>query len=477
MLSVPHRRPFRSIAHLAVLLLPILVMAGCGGYDPATATAVPESVRGAIREAIANGHRGGVVVGLVNRAGVHTFALGVGEDRAAWPGPETIFAVGSLTKVFTALLLADAVERGEVDLDDPVSTHLPGSPAIPARDGTTLTLRHLATHTSGLPREPEWDWRRDDAATRLVAMAGSYAYPAPYGSRYVYSNVGMALLGRALEVRTGMTLPELLEARVAGPLGLVDTGYEPRPEDRPRVAMPHRGTERIPLESLDAPVAARAAGGVYSTAEDLLRLLQAALAVDGDPLGGALALMARRYAATDEDGLSMGLGWKIHEDGERRIVHHGGESAGHQAFMGYDPAAGVGVVLLADSRSRDDLDRVALHLLDPRIPLPDFSHPPEATVAPEVLASYAGRYVVEGDNPIEIGTRDGRLLFIERTPEGELVRETTVRASSDTEFYFLEIPATLAFVPGDAGGSGPVLVLRIRGDVVLRAPREALSRP
>jgi CubicO group peptidase (beta-lactamase class C family) len=280
----------------------------------------------------------------------------------------------------------------------------------------------------------------------------------------------MALLGRVLEERTGRTLAELLEARVAGPLGLEDTRYDVKPEDRSRLAPPHRGTDPIPVAALDAPRAARAAGGVYSTAEDLLRFLRAALDGDTARLGGPLALMARQYAPTDEDALYMGLGWKIHQEGARRIVHHGGESAGHQAFVGYDPGSGVGVVLLADSRSADDLDRVALHLLDPRIPLPDFSRPPETTVAPEVLASYAGRYAAEGDNLIEIGVREGRLLYTEWTPGGDLVRETTVPASSDTEFFFLEIPATLEFLPGDHA-DGRVLVLRVRGDVMLRAPR------
>lgn len=477
MIRISHDRAVRSVPRLSVprlsvLLFPVLVLTGCGrGYDPAEATAIPESARDAMRDAVANGYRGGVVVGLVNDAGVHTFAVGTGQDRAAWPGPETIFAVGSITKVFTALLLADAVERGELALDDPVNAHLPEPPVVPVRDGAPLTLQHLATHTSGLPKDPGWDWRDAGAATRVVTTARSYDYPGGYGSRYEYSNVGMALLGQALEERTGMALPELLEARVARPLGLVDTGYEVGPADRPRIAPPHRGTEPLPLESLDAPVAAWAAGGVYSTADDLLRFLRAALDADSARLGGALALMSQRYAATDEDGLFMGLGWKIHENGDRRIVHHGGESAGHQAFLGYDPAAGVGVVLLADSRSRDDLDRVALHLLDPRIPLPDFSLPPETSVASDVLASYAGIYAAEGDNSIEIGARDGRLLYTERTPAGDLVRETTVPASSDTKFFFLEIPATLEFLPGESDGSGPVLVLRIQGDVVLRVPR------
>jgi hypothetical protein len=118
------------------------------------------------------------------------------------------------------------------------------------------------------------------------------------------------------------------------------------------------------------------------------------------------------------------------------VIHHGGESAGHQSFLGFDRDRGVGVLLLADSRADDALDQVALYLLIGTVPLPDFSHPKEIFLAPDMLETYAGKYRIDGENFVGIDVRDGRLLYTETTTAGKLVRETTIYASSETDFYF-----------------------------------------
>jgi len=446
------RHPARRLPLALLLCLPLLA-AGCASpIDPATAREIPEEVRRAVRQSVDQGYRTGVVVGLVNPQGVYTFAypsaaqVVPGEAaRGEVVTPGSVFAVGSLTKVFTGIVLADMVERGEVELEGPLNRYLPAGLEIPARDGVELTLAHLATHTSGLPKEaPGWDWRSTGPADAIVHFARDYGYPRAYGAAYEYSNLGMALLGRVLEVRAGKPLADLVHERVAGPLGLGETGYALSPEASSRLATPHRGAEALPAGELAVPASAHAAGGLYSTAEDLLAFVAANLeAAAGESASGLGAGLRRSWvprARTDEAELAMGLGWKIYQQGERALVHHGGQSAGHQAFIGFDAREGYGVVLLAASRSDDDLDRVALHLLSPRVPLPDFSLPPEVTLSPEVLTAHAGLYRIEGGNGVELTVEEGRLVYVETTPAGKHVRTTALRAESETHFTIPGLP-------------------------------------
>lgn len=455
-----------------MLLLAVPPLAACERYDPATAEAVPEAVRQTVREAVDQGHRPSVVIGLANRAGTQVFGYASDGNGTAGapPAPDgaSIFAIGSVTKVFTGLLIADMVERGELELEAPVNRYLPDSLSIPAYEGEEMSLLHLATHTSGLPDEsPDWDWSTGD----IVRFARDFEYARPYGAAYEYSNLGMVLLGEILERVSGRSLRELLAERITGPLGLEDTAYDLTLAQQERLVPAHRVFEPIAPRELRVPESAHAVGGLYSTADDLLRLAAIGAGVDGaevpPSLAGALRRAERIYAPTDEEGLHAGLGWKIYRDGTT-IVHHGGQAIGHQAFVAYDPERRVGVALLTGSRAEDDLDRVALHLLLPEIPLPDFSRPPEVQVSGEVLARHAGRYELEGENVFEIGVAGGRLSYRELTAGGELVRETTIRPASETEFFFTDIPATIEF-RGARGGPGAASAARSE-ELVLRLP-------
>jgi hypothetical protein len=175
----------------------------------------------------------------------------------------------------------------------------------------------------------------------------------------------------------------------------------------------------------------------------------------------------------------MGLGWKVYTADGLRVIHHGGESAGHQSFLGFDRDRGVGVLLLADSRADEALDQVALYLLTGNVPLPDFSHPREILLAAEVLETYVGKYRIDGENFVGIDVRDGRLLYTETTTAGKLVRETTIYASSESDFYFTDIPVTLVFDRPDpeTGKSAPGVTLLLSDDQTFRAlPRPIATR-
>jgi CubicO group peptidase (beta-lactamase class C family) len=263
-----------------------------------------------------------------------------------------------VTKVFTALLLADMNERGEVRLSDPAARYLPG-----ARDAAgAVTLADLATHTSGLPRLPGglfWSarlsprdpyarypasWFRRSARRALRAGSG--------GSPYAYSNFGYGLLGYLLGQAAGSDYETLVTTRVCGPLGLADTAFLVPGPSRDRKAQGYQGSRQVPDWRMGALAGA---GALYSTAADLARFLHACLAAaDGaapdGPLGPAIraALAPRRPVP----GGDIGLAWHHTRRGENRISWHNGMTGGFSAMVALDPDRGLGVAALANSGGR-----------------------------------------------------------------------------------------------------------------------------
>ncbi len=275
-------------------------------------------------------------------------------------GPRTIFQIGSVTKVFTALLLADMAERGEVRLSDPAASFLPG---LPGEKGS-VTLADLATHTSGLPRLPRgllwsalphpqdpyvrYPHARFVRAARRALRVGSGDSP------YAYSNFGYGLLGYLLGQATGTTYEALVATRICGPLGLPDTTFEVPGPALDRKAQGHQRGRAVPDWHLGALAAA---GALYSTAADLARLLQACLAAAppappsaaSAPEGGTSAASAPEggpsAASAPEGGTSAA---SAPEGGHLRRIRPGRRLAGARDPGHPDPAT-------PDSRRRDQL--------------------------------------------------------------------------------------------------------------------------
>ncbi|MGH3194793.1 MAG: serine hydrolase domain-containing protein [Streptosporangiaceae bacterium] len=238
------------------------------------------------------------LVPLVSQGLVPSLAWAVvrGQDVAAdgvgGAGPRTIFQIGSVTKVFTALLLADMAERGEVRLSDPAASYLPGRRSLP--DGVApvdpVTLADLATHTSGLPRLPRglfWSALlnpRDPyaryPASRFVRAARQALRAGAGRSPYVYSNFGYGLLGCLLGQAAGTAYQTLVTTRICVPLGLPDTTYEVPGPSRDRMAQGFQRGRAVPDWHLGALAGV---GALYSTATDLARFLQACLAAATTP--------------------------------------------------------------------------------------------------------------------------------------------------------------------------------------------------
>jgi serine-type D-Ala-D-Ala carboxypeptidase/endopeptidase len=300
--------------------------------------------------------------------GVHAyFAFG---PRGEVPDSQSLFEIGSITKVLTGTLLADMHLRGEVGLDDPVSEHLPAD-RLPRWRDRIPTLRELATHRAGLPNTPPSLARREMAfAAGLIRQdpwsrigEREYAHlirrvrPRSVGRAVRYSSVGFGLLGEALGHRADKRYDDLIRDRVCLPLGMSETRVKVAPgETRLLPGYSRTGRPRPPLEDLMP-----AAGSLRSDAEDMLRFLDAALAPPLDTPGPALR-MAMETQAT-KGRAKLGLGWVVLERPRRpTLVWHNGGTWGYRSFAGLMPGRRTAVVVLSNtSRS---VDRLGFDLLD-----------------------------------------------------------------------------------------------------------------
>ncbi|KRF00189.1 hypothetical protein ASG88_12455 [Nocardioides sp. Soil777] len=305
--------------------------------------------------------RAGLVVGV--RRGDDTTVVGRAHGGPD-PDGRTLHEIGSITKTFTSLLLADGVVRGEWSLDDPVRALLPPGTVVPTRDGADITLAHLATHTSGLPNAPipllrgsvEMLRGRDPYARLtpdglLAALAGATLARTPGTGGVHYSNLGVGVLGQALAHAAGTSYAALVEERVCRPLGLVDTATHDRltDEQRARLAPGHRSRRRPaaswPLDGLPG------AGALRSTADDVLRYLAAQLEPDSTPLADAVRLTQQPRV---EGRQPIGLGW-LRNDGPDPLWWHNGGTGGFRSFAGFVPTRRTAVVVLSNHARSVDL--------------------------------------------------------------------------------------------------------------------------
>jgi CubicO group peptidase (beta-lactamase class C family) len=303
--------------------------------------------------------------------------------------PDTVFEIGSVTKVFTALLLANMARRGEVQLDDPVARHLPADFNVPEWKGRPITLADLATHTSGLQRMPPLPgeplspaWREAAARFSLADfrawLAGSHPPPPPEAGGWWYSNAGYALLGLALAHRGGRPFEALLKERVIDAVGgLRSTSFRPTAEMKRHLAGGH-DSALVPLAPFEGGIFA-AAGALRSSARDLGRFATAILPGSGARIetDAQLLLTVRRPAPWI--GGEQALGWEVRNAPGGSFVGKDGVTYGQAASMVFDPDKRVAIVVL--SNTHPDLRPstlsgggvgaadVAQHLLRPQIPM------------------------------------------------------------------------------------------------------------
>ncbi|MFJ3671182.1 serine hydrolase domain-containing protein [Streptomyces sp. NPDC090106] len=311
-----------------------------------------------LREAITRIDAPDVVL-AVSRNGERTMVCGGRADRPDDVRLGLRYELGSLTKTFTGLLLAELTEHGVVTLNDPVTRYV--SPRAEQAHHTGITLHHLVTHTSGLPRLPPEllpsavlfprrnPYTAYGTAQLLKAFTRTRARRKP-GTAWRYSNFGAALLGQVLARATGTPYLDLLRARVLEPLGL--KASTAKPEETPGDAVGHDrdGTTQVRVTSMGAFAPA---ASVRTTPGDLLTYLEAHLRPGSGTLGAAL-----RHASTPQLRHGRGLRethtltWFQHPATQGPVLFHPGATFGQQAFAALHPASGTALVALATQHFR-----------------------------------------------------------------------------------------------------------------------------
>ncbi|MDR7219712.1 serine hydrolase [Aminobacter aminovorans] len=406
----------------------------------------------------------GIVVGTFGPEG--RIIVSHGNFGAYYARPvdaDTGFEIGSITKVFTTLLLAEMAGRGEVGLDDPVAMHLPATVHMPTRDGREITLTDLATHTSGLPRLPENMAPADDdnpyadySVEQMYAFLSAYELPRDIGSQYEYSNLGMGLLGHALSRRAGLSYGALVRERILSPLNMRSTADTPAVYMKSRLANGH-DAELMPVLNWDLPTLA-GAGALLSTADDMVNFIEMLVDQRASPLHDALAttLSIRRPVGTGDD--ETGLGWVISGSGDDRIVWHNGGTGGYRSYLGFMPARGVGIIALSNTSTEIGVDDIGRHLLDSSNPL---AEPPRERIAvtldPAIYDRYVGTYRLAPEFEIAI-THEGASLFAQATGQGR----HEIFAENDSQFFLKVVNAQLSFHVG-ADGHATGLTLHQNG--------------
>jgi len=444
----------RTIRRLFLIALVLCLLAPRTGA--AERLAPDAEVLTILKERVESKRSAGIVVGILDEGGRRVVAYGNAGSADRPLDGNSVFEIGSVTKVFTSALLADMVRRGEVKLEDPVSKYLPASVRLPSRNGKEITLLDLATQTSGLPRLPgnlspkdPKNPYADYTVEQLYDFLSHYTLTRDIGEKYEYSNLGVGLLGHVLARKAGITYEELVTKRILEPLDMRDTAITLSAPMRARLA-PGHDASGAPVETWDLPVLA-GAGALRSTANDMLKFLAANLDAGDGPLPSALRETHKVRRPTGMPQLEIGLGWHVFHRFGSDLVWHNGGTGGYHSWIGFLAARKVGVVVL--SASSPDIDDIGLHLVEPRFPL---SQPPKArkqsNVSAETLEACVGEYALTPAFSITV-TRDGNALFIQATGQGKL----PIYPESETEFFLKAVDAQITFVRVQGRVTGLVL--------------------
>lgn len=339
---------------LVVMVLTIGVAAATDGTRNA-------EIAAAIKARVDAKQVAGLVVATIEPDGSSSMAAygNPGPDAKPLDG-DSVFEIGSITKVFTAILLADMADRGEVKLDDPVAKHLRAGVRVPERNGKAITLIDLSTQSSGLPRMPDnmkpanpMNPYADYTVEQLFEFLGRHELTRDIGAQFEYSNLGVGLLGQALAMRAGKTYETLVKERILDPLQMDHTGVTLTPWMQEHLAKGY-SPGGMAMPNWDLPTLA-GAGALRSTMNDMLKFLRANLDTSEARLPRLMQQthVVRRSVGKD---MSIGMNWLTRSMSGRDVVWHNGGTGGYRTWIGFDKSRRIGAIVLGNSAiGYDDL--------------------------------------------------------------------------------------------------------------------------
>ena len=324
-------------------------------------------IKEVIRDNVDNGKHQSLFVGMIDENEMEYYYYGVTAPYEKPIDENTLFEIGSVTKVFTTLILADMVEKGEINLNDPIDKFLPEDVSTPSKEGRTITLFDLATHSSGLPRWPDGFpiWNMDEQyqydRDEMYEYLSNFELSREIGSKYEYSNIGVSLLGHILSLQAGQSYEELLQERVLDKFGMESTCIKQCDALRDRFARPH--ILWFPTNKLNLSEDMVGAGEIRSSGKDMLSFLSFAMGLKDSDLRKSFEL-TQKVNRQIGDGPSIGLAWHMLQKDDTMIIWHNGATYGFTSFVGFDPESNQGVVVLTNSLNT--VDDIGFWLLEHR---------------------------------------------------------------------------------------------------------------
>jgi D-alanyl-D-alanine-carboxypeptidase/D-alanyl-D-alanine-endopeptidase len=419
----------------------------------ANAGPLPERIEKAAQERVAAGTYQTLVFGVVDGDRTEIVAFGKLDNGNA-PDGDTVYEIGSITKTFTATLLAQDVLSGRLTLDTPVEQLL-ANLKIPSRGGKRNTDGDLATHHSGLPRMPSNFMPKDPAnpyadydAAKLRAFLAGYELPRDPGASYEYSNLGFGLLGHALAQSESTSFGAMTDERILKPLGMTMSGTAFTDAIRSHLASGHDDMG-MAAKNWDFDALA-GAGAIRSTANDMLRYLKANMGIGPSPLAAAMNF-AQRPGNDMAKTMHVRLAWVMTDKG---IVWHNGGTGGYRSFLGFTADRRRGVVILTNTAV--DADDLGFAALDADAPLaPAYT----ATVLPSAsLDEYVGTYKLADKFLLKV-FRINDELYAQATGQGAF----RIFPSAPNEFFAKVAGISMSFERNPDGAVGG-LVLHQNGD-------------
>jgi D-alanyl-D-alanine-carboxypeptidase/D-alanyl-D-alanine-endopeptidase len=460
-----------SMRMTMVLIAAVAVFAPvrAGAQTAPARTVVPfpadSTLRAIIRERVEDKRSAGIVVGVIEPSG-SSRVVAYGDPGPGQPALDanSVFEIGSISKVFTATVLAQLVQEGRVKLDDPAQKYLPAAVRMPMFEGKPITLGALAVQNSGLPRLPTnlhpadlANPYADYSVQQLYDFLSSYQLPRAPGAKFEYSNLGVGLLGHILALVDGKPYEQMVRERIWTPLGMTQTAISLSPGMRQRLALGHGGKGEV-VSNWDLPTLA-GAGAIRSTAADMLKFADANLHPERGALHRAMAF-AHEERADVGGPVRIGLNWMSLHIGADTLVFHEGATGGYRAYLGFIPTQRRAVLVLANSGSGEISD-LALHLLIPGMPLAPKPAPVKQrvaiTLAADALLPYVGTYQLGPGFALEV-TNGADGLYVEPTGQPRL----RLWAESPVDFFVKEADVQFTF-NRDASGKVTGLVLHQNG--------------
>lgn len=411
----------------------------------------PNDLKENIQKRVAMKETPSIAVGIIDSTGTHFYSFGKTKyENGQQVDENTMYEIGSISKVFTSLLLAQMIAEGKMNLDDPIEKYLPNT-KVPKYKEVKITLKHLATHASGLPSIPDNFTETESLENPYVnygnkemleGLEATKLATQP-GEGYAYSNFATGLLGYIVAKENGMTYEELFKQKVSRKLSMPNTTMTMTPKQKSQMAIGHDDDTAVSNWDFDALAGC---GAWRSNVKEMLQFLNYQLTLNGNKRTKAVELTQQLHAS---NGSKVGLGWHFYKE----LLWHNGGTGGYRSFCGIDLEKNRGIIVLTNSTS--SVDDIGLHYLDSTVPLIE----PRVVVKldDKIYEDYVGKYVISGIVPMVVTYKEEKLKV-------QLMEQPAFRIfpASETLFFLKVVEAEIEFFR-DENGKVKSLVLDQNG--------------